>query len=265
MNIYARIRRIENQDEFKRLFNTLTALEYPSDFEPTKDWADFGVDGYVKSKNRVYAVYCPKYSERKTLKQYKDKIRSDFGKIISNLDSKKINFIVKEWVFVTPDDLTIEIQDFIKNLTEDKEMKWGTLTAQTLAPLFMKHKAIHIDFPEITAGLQYDKVPNFYIKFVQNRGYDMLEVFNNGTEAIQDLEISIMYNDKEWILKNDNFLYDFDDPFSARPHTSYTLKKGERQYLNNVPTGGNFYYKVSGNGIESGKTVVQEGLIESKK
>lgn len=262
MNIYARIRKIEESDVFKRFFNTLMGAEYNDDFEATKEWCDYGIDGYLKSRKRVYAVYCPKYPERKDQGQYKSKIKSDIDKLNSAIKENKISLEVQGWYFVTPDDLSVEIKDYINSLTKVNNWSWGALTAQTLAPLFMKHNKIHIDFPEITAGLQYDKVPSVYVKFANNGINKMLEIFNNGTEAIEELEVQIKKEGEEWQQKNKDFFYDFDNPTKVYPHSCFTLKQGERQYVSNVPIKGNFHYKLMGVGVESRKTFNQEGFIE---
>ncbi len=261
MNIYARIRKIEEPDSFKRFFNTLLSAEYKSDFEATKEWHDSGLDGYLQSEKIAYAVYCPKYPERRIQQQYKEKIKTDFDKLVKAIKDKKITFKVKKWCFVTPDDLAVEIKEYIKSLTEKQKWNWATLTAQTLAPIFMSHEEIHKDFPEITAGMQFDKIPSVYVRFANNKSSFALEVFNNGTEAIQDLEIAISEDGKTWQNK-ERFLYDFDDSLTDYSHTCFTLKKGERQYVMNVPIHGNFHYKITGVGIESGKTFNQDGYIE---
>jgi len=265
MNTYARIRKIEEPDAFKRFFNTLMGAMYKEDFEPTKEWHDYGLDGYVKSKKIAYAVYCPKYPERKSQEQYKDKIKSNIARLTEALKDGDISFKIDEWCFVTPDDLSVGLKNLIKELTNNEGWLWSTLTAQKLAPFFMSHEEIHQDFPEITAGIQYDKVPSVYVKFISNKGCKALEIFNNGTEAIQDLEIETSQDKKTWQSRNEHFLYDFDNPFDGYTHTCFTLKQGERQYVSNVPGSGDFYYKISGVGVESGKTFNQDGHIERMK
>jgi len=258
MNVYARIRKIENQQEFKRLFNTLLGAEYGHDFQSVKEWHDLGVDGYNKKTFTVYAVYCPTYPERREQSQYTEKIKSDMDKIKRNLDSKKLKLKIKEWVFVTPDDLSIEVINFIAAKAKEYDWESGTLTAQVMTPIFLKHNSIHIDFPDITAGIQLDKIPSIDIRLAENRSYTMLELFNDGTEDIKNIEVSI---DKERRV-TDHFLYEHDDPMRGHGHSLYNLRKGERQYCNRVPTSGGFNYVVSGVGVESGKTLVKEGQID---
>ncbi|MFC1851363.1 hypothetical protein ACFL27_14290, partial [candidate division CSSED10-310 bacterium] len=265
MNIYARIRKIENPGLFKRFVNSILSSEHSEDFESIKEWHDFGIDGYLRSKKRVYAVYCPSYPERKTLQQYRDKITSDLNKLKTNLEQNKIKLKVAEWYFVTPDDLALDILNFIEEKTSCTNLNCGSLTAYSLAPLFMKHKNIHIDFPEITAGLSFDKVPNLFIKHVHNKQYKHIEIFNNGTEALEELIVEIMDEEGNWINQNNHFLFEFDNPVIGYKHSCFTLKMGERQYL--VPGGshkGNYHYKISAVGTESKKTLSLEGKISVK-
>lgn len=262
MNIYARIRKIEDTELFKRFFDTLMSSVYEGDFEPTKEGSDFGIDGYLKSKKIVYQVYCPKYPERRSQQQYKTKISNDITKLKKAFDDKKVTLDIEEWCFVTPDDLSVEVKDYIKQQAEARDWKWSSLTAQNLAPYFMAQEAIYKDFPEITAGIQYDKVPSVYVTFVENRRHTAIEIFNNGTEAIQDLEVETSEDKETWQPRNHHFLYDFDDPTMTSPHTCYTLRKDERKYITNVPRFGNFHYRITGVGTESGKTFYIEGFIE---
>ena len=264
MNTYARIRQIEDHVEFKRLINTLLGAEYGEKYQATKEWSDFGIDGYQKDNKTIYAVYCPLYPERRELKKYKDKIISDLNKLQQALKSKKVALKIMEWVFVTPDDLPVEIINLIDQKTRDLKWKSGTLTAQVLAPMFIKHSKLHFDFPNITAGLQLDKVPSISAQFVKNRGYEMLELFNDGTEDIKNMEVYISENGKEWKSRTHTFMFEFDDPMMGSNHSLYNLRKGERQYCNHVPTSGGFHFKITGVGVESNKTFIKEGIANNQ-
>ena len=262
MNIYSRIRSIEDAHEFKRVADSILGLEHGENYQSIKEWRDFGVDGYQKKDGVVYAFYCPCYPERRELKQYKTKIADDIIKLAKSIKENKLNISINEWTFVTPDDLAMEVIEFIRTECEKNKWKSGTLTAQVLAPLFMKHKSIHIDFPMITSGLQLDKVPSISVGLAKNRGYSMLEVFNDGTEDIKDIKIALhggVAGDRD--LSN-NFMYEYDDPVMGSAHSLFNLKKGERQYGKDVPTAGNFGFKISGVGVESNKTFIKEGFIE---
>lgn len=262
MNTYSRIRSIENSQEFKRLVDTVLGAEFGKEYQSVKEWHDFGIDGYHKKQKIVYAFYCPRYPERRELEQYRRKIADDIETLATATVSKKIKLGIKEWIFVTPDDLALEIIDFIHRECDKKGWHSGTITAQVLAPLFMKHSGVHVDFPIITAGLQFDKVPSVSVRMAKNREYQMLEVFNDGTEDLKDIEVSMSEdNGKIRILKN-HFLYEFDNPMHVSPHSLFNLRKGERQYGNNVPVRGGFNFKVSGVGVESSKMFVKEGFID---
>ncbi len=262
MNIYARIRKIEDFNEFKRLVDTVLGSEFGQEYQSIKEWCDFGIDGYNKKQKIVYAFYCPKYPERRKLQQYRDKVISDINKLHEAIEAKNITLPVEEWIFVTPDDLTTEIIEFINQKAKEKSWRSGTLTAQVLAPLFMKYENIHFDFPSITAGLQLDKVPSVDIRLAENRSYKMIEIFNDGTEDIKNMEVQISEDGQNWRGMTDYFLYEFNDPTQGEGHSLYNLRKGERQYCNCIPIRGGFHFKISGIGVESNKTIVKEGFID---
>ena len=263
MNIYARIRKIEDHELFKRFFNTIMVAEYLKDFQAIKEWHDYGIDGYIKSRKQVFAVYCPTYPERVTQKNYTKKIDTDIKKLSEALRNRKVRSLkIEKWTFVTPDDLSVDIIDHIAKKAKDNNWTGDTMTAYVLSCLFMKHKEIYIDFPDIIAGSQNDKIPSISVNFVDNRDYQMLELFNNGTEDIESLDIEMSIDDKKtWRSLRKQFFYQMDNPVMASTHDCYNLQKGERQYANNVPTGGNFYFRVHGVGVESKRTFTKEDFV----
>lgn len=265
MNIYARIRRIEDHLEFKRLVDTILGAEYGARYQATKDWHDFGVDGYQRESGTVYAVYCPRYPERAEIDQYRRKIHDDINRLKASIAQGKFTRDVNNWTFVTPDDLTQEIIEYMKAQAEDPHWETTALTAQVLAPLFMKHSEIHPDFPMITAGLQLDKIPSIDAHFAKNREYPMLELFNDGTEDLRNLKIAIKNDDGGiWTERGDHFMFEFDNPVMGSTHSLFNLRKGERQYCRDLPTAGGFSFRVTGVGVESGKTFVKEGNIPKR-
>lgn len=262
MNIYARIRKIEDSKEFKRLVDTVLGSELGHEYQSVKEWKDFGIDGYNKKQKIVYAFYCPAYPERKELKQYKTKIDSDIKKLSNAIRKNKLTLKIKEWIFVTPDDLPVDIIEFINQRAIGEGFRSGAaITAQVLAPLFMKYDKIHSDFPNITAGLQFDKIPSVDVRFAKNGPYKMLELFNDGTEDIKNVEVSIAENNGNERKMTNNFIFEFDNPAMGKVHSLFNLKKGERQYCQNIPVDGNFIFKITGIGVESGKTFVKDGFI----
>lgn len=260
MNVYARIRKIEDPIEFKHFVNAILASEYRGNFQSIKEWKDSGVDGYVKNKKIVFAVYCPVYPERAKLEQYKKKITSDMRKLRKASKKGRFNMAVKEWVFVTPDDLPIEIIDHIHRETAEAKWKSRALTAVVLAQMFIAHKHLYQQFPTITAGLQLDKVPSVSVHFGRKR-HNTIEIFNDGTEHLTVIEF-FLWEDGKW-RKCSEFQFETDDYIRGEPHELNNLRTGERQYCINVPISGGFRYKIIAIGIESGRTFVKEGLVAS--
>lgn len=261
MNVYARIRGIENAQEFKRFTDSLLGSEHGADYQSLKEWKDYGIDGYLTKEKTVYAIYCPRYPERRELKQYTKKISGDIYKLKSAIEEAKVSLPVVKWVFVTPDDLPLGVVDLVNKECAQNKWEPGTLTAQVLAPLFMKHSHIHADFPMITAGLQFDKIPSVSVNLARNRDYVMLEVFNDGTEDIKDIEVVISgvgVGDRDL---THHFMYELDNPVIGSVHSLFNLKKGERQYGSSIPSRGGFKFRVVGIGVESGKTFIKEGDI----
>ncbi|HCC83683.1 TPA: hypothetical protein DEP96_02435 [Candidatus Uhrbacteria bacterium] len=260
MNLYARIRKIEDDICFKRLFDALMTAEYGTDFQSFKQWKDYGIDGYLNTEGTVYQLYCPQYPERTALKNYKEKITEDLEKLAKGKADNKWSKPVNKWIFVTPDDMAVDVvehihKEAIRTLGVGES---STITAFNLAPMFLKHQHVHIDFPEITSGIYFDKTPKLQVGFVKNRTYEMVEVFNNGTEDVQDFCIEYDGGDGQWKRWNDHAIYQTDNPTLGHPHTCLNMQKGERQYFNGVKTAGGFNIKVSAVGVESGKTFVLE-------
>ena len=81
-------------------------------------------------------------------------------------------------------------------------------------------------------------------------------------EDIRNIDVQISNDNKNWRAMTDNFLFEFDNPTMGDGHSLFNLKKGERQYCNRVPGRGDFYYKISGIGVESNKTFIKESFIE---
>ena len=183
-------------------------------------------------------------------------------KLEQALKDKKIAIEVKAWTFVTPDDLPVEIINFILEETAKKSWKGGALTAMVLAPLFSKYPVIQIDFPSITAGLQFDKTPSVDVNIALNDGYHVLELFNDGTEDIKSIRVAKKVGKEGWVPLTHNFLFEHDNFAMNGGHSLYNLKKGERQYCRSIPTQQPFQYSVSGVGVESSKTLVKEGCID---
>jgi len=94
-----RIREIRNAQYFQDFCQQLLAAEY-EDFQAIDDSrGDRGSDGYVPSKRRLFAIYCPE-SHPTPDKYYKDKIRSDLGKAVRLRD--EFGYEIDDWMFLTP-------------------------------------------------------------------------------------------------------------------------------------------------------------------
>ena len=237
--------------------------KYCENYISSKRFRDSGVDGYLKNSGVVFQLYCPMYPERTKSENYKSKINTDLKKLKQAIDNQKWKWATLGWTFVTPEELPVEILNHAHQKT--KEIlgieNFGSITSSNLAPLFLEYEFIHKDFPELTAGIYFDKVPKIQINFVRNRSFNMIEIFNNGTEDVQDLNIEYKKGTDVFSTWNDFFLYQDDDPAMSRYHTCRNLQKGERQYIGNVKIKGDFKIKVDCVGVESGKTFILEQEI----
>lgn len=248
MNLVSRIRKIEDPKFFKRLVNLIFSAEEGKNFQITKDLGDFGIDGYLKSEKAAFSVYCPEYPEKRTSRRYKDKIKKDLSRLG---DAVKGGWDIKGWIFLTPEDLPVDVITFIDNKTKTLGYFFETITASRLAVLLLKHRELHKELPELRIGNLKEKVPNIYINLVKNRGHIMVEVFNDGDEDIKDLNTEILDNQVRNF--NHSYLYQEDDPLRGHTHTCFVLRKGERQYINNVPNQMDFTISITGIGVESGE------------
>ncbi len=90
MSLEDQIAQIVNPQEFTRLCNTIFTVLYGEDYQVIDGTrADGGNDGYVRSEERIIAIHCPIKPERKTDKDYIEKIRSDLKKAAKLNESGK--------------------------------------------------------------------------------------------------------------------------------------------------------------------------------
>ena len=90
-----------DQHEFVRLVNAVHVDMYPSDFQVIDGTrGDNGNDGYIASKCRMLAIYCPVKPEQRRDADYKAKIESDLQKAIALRDQG--GYAVEAWTFITP-------------------------------------------------------------------------------------------------------------------------------------------------------------------
>lgn len=262
MNIYARIRKIEDQQQFSLLINALFTAEYKTGFQTNKDWKDYGVDGYVRSEKAVIQIYCPKYPERASQKNYTKKIREDTEKLSKAIDKDKKNLKVHEWWFVTPDDLSREVIDFLEEKSDKCGWQGKAVSAFYLGLLFSKHPDVHFQFPDLKAGLDFDKAPSVYVRTATFKGYDaFIEVFNDGTEDIKEFSFQL-YRDSNWEEWNNKCHFEHDNPASDSLSTCYTLKKGERRYIGQTKLSSWEKVRITGIGVESQRSFFKEFDVE---
>src|SRR5258706_13504908 len=96
------IAQITNDQDFTRLCNVIHMAVFPrGDFQAIDGTrADAGNDGYVRSEERILALYCPTKPELRTDASILAKARADLAKAVKIRDSGELP--VKAWSFVTP-------------------------------------------------------------------------------------------------------------------------------------------------------------------
>ena len=108
MPLEDQIAQITNPQEFTRLCNTLLTAHYGENFQVIDGTrSDEGNDGYVISEKRIIAIYCPIKPERKTDKDYLEKITKDLTK--ANKLRESGTFKVENWTFITPRKLSNDV------------------------------------------------------------------------------------------------------------------------------------------------------------
>jgi tetratricopeptide (TPR) repeat protein len=143
------IREIRNSQEFQDLCQQLLAAEY-DDFQIVDDSSgDKGNDGYVPSKKRLYAIYCPeKHPPPK--EYYRDKINSDLRKAVKLRD--ELGYEIEEWIFITPAPLPEETFRHLAEKSRSLSFKRGlSWSEKNLTPLLLKHSYLQSLYPELFA------------------------------------------------------------------------------------------------------------------
>ena len=81
MPLEEQIAQITDPHEFTRLCNSILTALHDTDFQIIDGTrGDEGNDGYISSKKRIIAIYCPIKPERRTDADYLKKIRDDIKK-----------------------------------------------------------------------------------------------------------------------------------------------------------------------------------------
>jgi tetratricopeptide (TPR) repeat protein len=142
-----RISEIRNSQQFQDLCQQILAAEF-SDFQVLDDSSgDKGIDGYIPSNRRLFAMYCPEKSPVRKL-YYQKKIREDLAKAVALRD--KHGYAIDEWIFLTPAPLNEELQRYLA--TKVKQAGFATATnwsEKHLLPILLKHKELESLFPDL--------------------------------------------------------------------------------------------------------------------
>jgi tetratricopeptide (TPR) repeat protein len=169
-----RISDIRNTQQFQDLCQQLFAAEYEDLEVPDDSSGDEGSDGYVPSKHRLFAIYCPeKYPPPD--EYYRRKIRGDLSKAVSLRDEQ--GYVIDEWVFVTPAPLPMEVLRYLRDKVKEAGFTRGiSWSEKHLLPLLLRHRELQPLYPELFApDLQADVQSGFAALRVEMRsGFDSL-------------------------------------------------------------------------------------------
>jgi hypothetical protein len=140
------ISEMRNSQLFQDLCQQLFAAEY-DDFQMVDDsYGDKGCDGYVPSRHRLFAIYCPEKSPT-PIEYYRSKIRQDLNKAIRLRD--EFGYKIDDWIFVTPVALAEELHRFIREISEASGINGLSWSAKQLVNLLSKHEEVCRHFPEL--------------------------------------------------------------------------------------------------------------------
>lgn len=162
------IREIRNPLHFQELCQALLTAEY-EDFETVRDYnGDKGNDGYSPSRRRLYAIHCPIKSDKMPAK-FREKINGDLRKAVALRDEH--GYDIKEWVFVTPEPLSVELRSYVSAQTTAAGFESGiNLSDKRLQDLFYKHTHLHPLFPDLAAVNLHEDIHRAAESVVSNLG-----------------------------------------------------------------------------------------------
>ncbi|MBD0373737.1 MAG: hypothetical protein ICV60_23095, partial [Pyrinomonadaceae bacterium] len=142
-----RIREIRDAQLFQDFCQQLLAAEY-EDFQAIDDsGGDSGSDGYVPSKRRLFAIYCPE-STPTPKKYYQDKIRSDLGKAVKLRD--ELGYEIDDWMFLTPAPLAEELHRYISEKAKEAGFGRGiSWSEKNILTLLLKHTHLKPLYPDL--------------------------------------------------------------------------------------------------------------------
>lgn len=137
---------MRNSQRFQDLCQQLFAAEY-EDFQHVDDSrGDKGCDGYVPSRRRLFAIYCPEKSPT-PIEYYKSKIRQDLNKAVRLRDD--YGYQIDDWIFVTPSPLDEELHRFIRESAEASGFTGISWSEKQLMNLLSRHDKVYRHFPEL--------------------------------------------------------------------------------------------------------------------
>lgn len=146
MSLEDQISQIANPQEFTRLCNAIFTALHGNDYQVIDGTrADGGNDGYVRSEERIIAIHCPIKPERKTDKDYIEKIRSDLKKAAKLNESGK--YQVRNWTFVSPRKLSSDIVSLMIREAKQLGLNADHQEATFLAGVLLKNKHLIPEFP----------------------------------------------------------------------------------------------------------------------
>jgi len=139
-----RIAQITSPDFFTKLCKILLCAEF-HDFQTIDDsGGDAGNDGYSESAKILFQFYCPKKPKKAT---YKSKIRKDLEK--AKKLSESGSYDIKEWVFVTPQELLEDVQTYLRAQASARGFAGIAWAAPKLEELLAKHSHLRSQFPDL--------------------------------------------------------------------------------------------------------------------
>lgn len=169
-----RISDIRNTQQFQDLCQQLFAAEYEDLEVPDDSSGDEGSDGYVPSKHRLFAIYCPeKYPPPH--EYYQKKIRGDLSKAVKLRDEH--GYEIDEWIFVTPAPLPMAVLRYLRDKVRDAGFPRGiNWSEKHLMPVLLRHRELQPLYPELFAtDLQSELQAGFAATHLEMRkGFDSL-------------------------------------------------------------------------------------------
>lgn len=179
-----RIREIRDAQFFQDFCQQLLAAEY-EDFQAIDDSSgDSGSDGYVPSKRRLFAMYCPE-SHPTPKKYYQDKIRSDLSKAVRLRD--ELGYEIEDWMFLTPAPLPEELHRYVTEKAKEAGFKRGlSWSEKNILPLLLKHSHLKPLYPDLLiVDLQGEMRAGFAgISALQTEGLEIARETHAGVAAI---------------------------------------------------------------------------------